>query len=179
MDWEQFIFYGLIGFAVSFTLNYMNEGASRKIEKNKNGETELRMNKLYQILGYTCIVMTSIFLVAALYYQDRELYLIGGIILLIFGGLGVSLLMYYRNHRLIFNDQRIIVYNWRGKPKQLNWNEIEQIKFNLISGYLKVTSNATKLIIHQHLVGLKVFLKKMEEKTKWKAEELNLPINMK
>lgn len=179
MDWEKVIFYGIIGIAVSLAMNFMNKGASQNIRENENGEIELRMNKLYQILGYLCIGITTIFVLAAIYYQDEEMYLIGGIMFLLFGGLGLPILMYYNNHKLRFNDDRILVHNWLGKSNEIKWSEIDSIKFNPFSGYLKINGLNKKLTIHQHLVGLKEFLKRMEEKTKWKVSELKLPIKMK
>ena len=52
MDWEKIILYGVIGLVVSFMMSYMNKGASQEIEENENGEIELQMNKLYQIIAY-------------------------------------------------------------------------------------------------------------------------------
>lgn len=177
MDWEKVILYGLIGLAVSLTMNYMNKGASQEIAKNMNGEIELRMNKLYQILGYVSICFASIFVITALYYQEKELYIIGVLMLFLFGGLGIPCLMYYQNHKLQFNDERIIVQNWRKKVEEITWGEINEIKFNPFSGYLKIRGLNKIITIHQHLVGLKEFTNKMEEKTNWKTSELKLPIN--
>lgn len=134
------------------------------------------MNRFYQILGYISIGFASIFVIAALYYQEKEMYVMGLAMLLLFGGLGIPCLLYYRNHKLKFNDDKITVQNWRKKNQEISWAEIDEIKFNPFSGYLKLRGVNRKLTIHQHLVGLKEFIKKMEEKTKWKASELKLPI---
>lgn len=176
MDWEKVITYGLIGLAVSLAMNYMNKGASQEIAKNPSGEIELRMNKLYQILGYLSIGFASIFVIAALYYQEKEMYIIGMSMLLLFGGLGIPCLMYYQNHKLKFDDEKIVAQNWRKKIEEITWREIDEIKFNPFSGYLKIRGLNKKMTIHQHLVGLKEFTNKMEEKTKWKAKELKFPI---
>ena len=175
MDWSKIITYGLIGLAVSLAANYMNRGTNQEIAKNSNGELELSMNKLYQILGYASIGFASI-LIAVLFYQETEMYMVKILIILLFGGLGVACLMYYQNHKLKFNDERIIVQNWRKKIEEIAWDEIDKIKFNRFSGYLKIRGLNKKMSIHQHLVGLKNFTNKMEEKTKWKTSELKLPI---
>lgn len=176
MDWEKVITYGLIGLAVNLAMRYMSKGASQEIDKDMNGDIELRMNKLYQIVGFVSIGFALIFVIAALYYQEKEMYMIGTAMLLLFGGLGLPCLMYYQNHKLKFNDTRIIAQNWKKKTGEITWTEIDDIKFNPFSGYLKIFGLNKKLIVHQHLVGLKAFTKKMEEKTKWKASELKLPI---
>ncbi len=176
MDLEKVITYLSVTLAVSLAMNYLNRGASQEIEQSKNGEIELRMNKLYQILGYVCIGFASIFVMAALYYQEKEMYVIGIVMLILFGGLGISCLMYYQNHKLTFDDEKITVQNWRKKIEEIKWGEINEIKFNPFSGYLNIRGLNKKMTIHQHLVGLKAFAKKMEEKTKWKTSELKLPI---
>lgn len=178
MDWEKIILYGVIGLVVSFMMSYMNKGASQKIEENENGEIELQMNKLYQIIAYISIAIAIVFIIAAVYYQDNEIYLVSGLMLLLFGGLGVLVLMYYRNHKLKFGEERLVVQNWKGQKTELKWTEINHVKFNPFSGYLKINSLTKSLTIHQHLIGLRSFIEKMEEKTKWKAAELNLPIKM-
>ena len=176
MDWEKVIMYGLIGLAVSLAMNYMNKGASQEIEKSTNGEIELRMNKLYQILGYLSIGFASSLVIAALFYQEQEMYIVGIAMLLLFGGLGIPCLMYYQNHKLRFDDEKITVQNWRKKIKEIAWREIDDIRFNPFSGYLEIRGLDKKMAIHQHLVGLKKFTDKMEEKTKWRTSELKLPI---
>lgn len=176
MELEKIITYGLIGLAVSLAMSYLNKGASQEIINKTNGLLELRMNKLYKILGYLCIGFASIFTIASLYYQEKEMYIIGVLAITLFGGLGVPCLMYYRNHKLRFDHQKIIVQNWIKKKKEIRWEEIDEIKFNPFSGYLIIRSKTEKVKIHQHLVGLKEFTNEMEAKTKWKASVLRLPI---
>ena len=175
MDWEKIIFYGLVGIAVSFAMNYLNKGANQNVEKRKNGDIELGMNRLYQTLGLAGVGSAVVFIAVALFIHEKEVYIISTLMVLLFGGLGVPCLMYYKNHKVTFNDKTISVQNWKGKTNNITWTEINRIKFNPFSGYLKIYGLDKKLTIHQHLVGLKEFVKKMEEKTKWKANELKLP----
>ena len=172
MDWEKVLTYVLSGLAVSLVLNYMNKGASQGIASGLNGQIALRMNKLYQILGYVSIGIALIFVVAALYYQEKGMYIIGILMLFLFGGLGILCLMYYQNHKVEFDDKKITVQNWRKKIEEITWDEINDIKFHPFSGYLRLRGLNKEMAIHQHLVGLKEFTNKMEEKTKWKTKEL-------
>ena len=175
MDWEQIITSGLIGITITLVFSYMNNGANEEIEIQSNGDIELRMNKFYHILGYLSIGFASIFVMAALYYQDKEMYILGFAMLLLFGGLGLLILMYYLNHKLMFNEDKIIVHNWRREVQEIYWTEITEIKFNAFSGYLKINGRNKNLKIHYHLVGLKEFTKRIDQKTKWKSSNLNLP----
>jgi len=92
-----------------------------------------------------------------------------------FGGLGTILIMYYQNHILTYNDNKITVQNWRKQTKEITWEEIENIKFSPLSGYLKIYGLGKKLSIAQHMVGLKGFTNMMEAKTKWNARDLRMP----
>ena len=71
---------------------------------------------------------------------------------------------------------RVAVQDWRKRIEIIRWEEINEITFNPFSGYLKIRGINKRITVHQHLVGLKEFTNKMEEKTKWNASELKLPI---
>ena len=176
MDWEKILTYGLIGFAVALFMNYLNRSANRGSIKNKSGQYELRMNRLYQIVGLLSIFIAIVFLIAAIYYQEKEMYIIGFAMVLLFGGLGIPLLLYYINHRLIFDEDKITSTGWTKKEITLRWDEITEISFSPFWGKIKVQGQNSQLNIHQHLVGLKEFVKLMENKTMWKASNLKLPI---
>jgi len=97
---------------------------------------------------------------------------------LIFGGLSAPLLMYYYNHELEFDEESIVVKNWKGKVDKIKWSEIENVKFSPMWGYLKLKTKSKKLNLYQHLVGLVEFVKLMEIKTKFTAKELKLPFKV-
>lgn len=86
------------------------------------------------------------------------------IIVGILGVLGLVYLMRYHNHKLIFDDEKIIVQNWRGETKEMNWTEINEIKFNYFMIYFKIKGSNKQILINQYLVGFTGFVKKMKEK---------------
>ena len=176
MDWEKILTYGLIGIVVTLFMNYLNRSANQGSIKNKFGKYELRMNRLYQIVGLISIFIAIVFLIAAIYYQDKEIYVIGFAMVLLFGGLGIPLLLFYINHKLVFDENKITSTGWTKKETTLRWDEITKISFSPFSGKIKVQGQNSQLNIHQHLVGLKEFVNLMESKTKWRASDLKLPI---
>ena len=95
--------YGLIGLAVSLSLSYMNKGTNQSVGRNAEGFVELRMNKFYQILGYVVLSLGFIILLVIIYYQEKEMTLIGALAILFVVGLGLPVLLYYRNHKVYFN----------------------------------------------------------------------------
>ena len=177
MDWESLIRYGLIGAAVAGVMTYLNKSSIKEVEPSEDGITVLRMNKFYQYIGWGAVCIGVLSCVIPLFYPEEEdIYLFGIFALSLFGGLGAAFVLYGRNHWLEFNDESITVQNWKGKAETVAWNDIKDVRFNTISGYVKISGPKKTLNIHMHLVGLRTFLNKMEEKTEWKVSELKLPI---
>jgi hypothetical protein len=81
----------------------------------------------------------------------------------------------YRNYRLYFDNENIVVTDLFGKKNTMKWSEIEQVKSNAFTGYLTLSSATTQLKVHQNLKGMVAFKQVMEAQTKWTAKELRLP----
>lgn len=174
MDFGNIAMYAIIGVVVSASMYFMNKGANKEIE-SLDGITELRMNKFYQIVGYSSLIIFSGFIVAVIYINEMAFYIALIFVFLLFGGTGLACVLWYRNHKITFDDNSIIVHNWRNQVEEISWEEITAIKFRPIAGNIKITGLNKIVKVHQHLVGLKTFTQKMEEKTKWKARDLKLP----
>jgi len=169
--------YGIIAFLVPLALAYLQRGTGEKVTKSKNGQIILRMNKFYGIIGLfgvclglaiaTMIVVTNGFVGVAL------------MPLLIFVGTGLPCVLYYQNHILKFDEHTIEVKSVFGKVKSVKWADTHSVSFGAVSGLLSITdSKGTRVKIHQHIVGLSEFIKMMEAKTKWRAKDLKIPIEM-
>ena len=163
---EQIITIGLTAFVTSVAMNYLNKSSEQEVVVNGLGYTVLRMNKLYKILAWICIGITLSCLFTAIYLQEEAMYIVSFLMLLFFGGFGFALLMYYKNHKIEFNDDLIIINSWKGERDELRWDEIETVKYNKLTGHLKLHYKKKKLSIHEHLVGFKMLLNKLEEKKK-------------
>jgi hypothetical protein len=68
---SNYFFYAIVGFTVVAALNYVNKAAVKHVDSNKNGEFFLRINKLYNILGYAALV-TGIIVISASIYGKME-----------------------------------------------------------------------------------------------------------
>ncbi|MEM1326406.1 MAG: hypothetical protein AAGI23_10650 [Bacteroidota bacterium] len=176
MDWDNILFYGVISFVVSLAIGFLNKGSSQPVQANSDGTVELHLPKIYQILGYTLLALGIIFVMSFWYFQEVELLIFGLIICLFCCALGIPLLLYYKNHIVKLDDECLEVSNWLGKSNKIQWSEIAQISFHPFKGYIKVQGLERKLLLHQHLVGLKTFLLKMEQHTKWRISDLKIPM---
>ncbi len=176
---EKIFFYAIIGIAVSTALAFLTKSIAKSIDADERGMFKLRMNKLYGILGIISIVIGLLFLIFLLLTSEpNDSGIWGGVILtiLIFWGLGIPCLMYYRNHRVTFDDNSIVVTNVYGKVKEIKWSDISDVRFKTFAGLLVLTTTSEQIKVHQHLVGLSKFIEYIENKTKWTRKELKVPI---
>lgn len=85
---------------------------------------------------------------------------------LFFSLLGVCLIVLYRNYRLYFDHEVIVVTNLFGKKKSLKWSEIEKVKSNPFTGYLTLSSAQYRIKVLQNLKGFATFTNVLETHTK-------------
>ena len=160
---------------VLLAVQYMKNAAKKPVAPKETGEYELRINRLYQLIGWVPLALALASAVILLTTESEDAW-IGVLLLLFWAALGAGLLMFYNNYRLLFNDERILVRNWLGKTKELHWADISDMSVNQFSGMISVKGAEKKLRIHLYLVGLVEFARKIEEKTAWTAMGLKLPV---
>ena len=176
---ENIILYSLIGIAVSLALLFLTKSTDQNVSVDADGFYNLRMNKFYGIIGVVAILIGVLFGILMPLREERiDSGLIFGIVLMlvIFCGTGIPCLMYYRNHRVSFDNKSIKVINVYGNRKEIQWSDISDIKFRALSGLLVIYTSNESVKLHQHLVGLGKFMGVLETKTKWTREELRIPI---
>ena len=157
-------------------LAFSKRMSKKRIQKGINEEYQLRLNDSYKWMGYIGAIIGFAISVGLLFTNQKDSIWVSFFPILIFSIPGTILLMWYFNHQLTFDEKTIRVRNWIGKSKELNWNKIENIKFNSTLGYLQLFSGSDKINIHFHLVGLIAFLRLMENKTNFKATDLKIPL---
>jgi amino acid transporter len=179
---EKIILYTIITIVVSTAFAFLTKATGKSVETDESGKFNLRMNKLYGILGLIGLVFGLLFLIFVTLTaepNDRGIWI--GVILMftIFWGTGIPCLMYYRNHKVTFSDNAIVATNVYGKMKEIKWNDISDIRFKALSGLLILTTQSEQIKVHRHLVGLSKFVEFIETKTKWTSEELKVPTGKK
>lgn len=175
MDWIE---HAITAILIGAFMAYASSQSTKELSKNIEGKYCLRLNVSYKWIGMVSIVLGIVAFIAGLLSDEEGIFMIVFFVLLIFGGLGIILVMWYQNHQLIFDEETISVKSWKGKTETVKWEAIDNIKFSPIMGYLRIYSKTKKLNIHFHLVGLVGFVRMMEEKTKYTARELKLPFKI-
>jgi hypothetical protein len=179
---EKIVLYSIIGIAVSTALAFLTKATGKSIEIDESRKFNLRMNKLYGFMGIIGLFFGLLFLIFIPLTTESNnggIYFAVILMLLIFWGTGIPCLLYYRNHRVTFDENTIIATSVYGKIREIKWTDIEDIRFKAMSGLLILTTKDDKLKIHQHLVGLSKFIEFLENKTKWTRKELKVPIEKK
>jgi len=171
---EDILPYAITTVAVLLFYRAVTKSSQKVIEMNPHGLTSLRLHILYQILGFLALLFTLIFSIGILLNEDNAIFIIF-FCWLLFGSLGVFLLLWYYKHEVQFDEEQLIVSSWLGKSQDLKWSELEEVRFLAFSGQIKMKGEGKVLKLHQHLVGLSTLLTVMEKHTPFKKSELNLP----
>ena len=151
---------------VIIALSLLKKEMSKKVEPQPDGSFELHVPRIYFFTGLFCGII-FLFLTGWILLdpdtpsEDR----IFGLFFLIFSLLGVYLIVLYRNYRLYFDNESIVVTNLFGKKKSFKWSEIEQVKTNPFTGYLTLSSATTQLKVLQSLMGFVAFKNAIETQT--------------
>lgn len=176
MDWSGIVGTIISSLAMAGLFYIGGTGAAAQQEKTKVGTYLLRPNKLYYYLGLFSCSLVVIAIAATLYFDPSQVLFAIAATVPIFGIPGGYLVFFYRNCWLEFDEEIISTGTLFGKIKRVRWDEIEDISFGKISGYIKVKSAKELLKIHFHTVGLIHFLKMIEDRTDFHPKDLNLPI---
>ena len=142
-----------------------------------NGFIVCRINKVYKYVGWLGILFGLIVgLIAYFSIEDVNEAIIAGVSFLsLFSFIGVIVLLIYRNHILKFNESQFIITSFFGKKKEINWEELKEIKFSVNSNYIKFVSNSNeKVKIHKHLKMLELFADELEKQTKFSRSEMKI-----
>lgn len=175
--WDSIITTVITMLAVSAFTFYASKQAG-KTETTINGNVhEIRLPVFYAWLGWPSTILGFSALLIPILDADNETATWGAALtlVLLFGGLGVAILVNYYYHRVTFDSSGYKVYNWRGRLTSVSWSETKDIKFSAMSGYLKLMSHGKWLRLSSHLVGLRAFLNELEAQTNLKTDKLKLP----
>jgi len=154
---------------------YSNYKSNKRIQRNVYNQFSLKLNKSYLWVGIICCLLGSVLMSAAIKHWNKDIYIMSSLTVVFFLGMGIIVLSWYYNYELIFDEKRIIASDWKRKKITTKWSEIENIKFSVISGYLKLYSKNERIVVHQHSIGFVEFLRFMEMKTNYTKEELKIP----
>ena len=165
----EFLKYAIIGIMVALALQYVNRSASNKPEVNSDQNSILRIHRLYQIFGYIGLAFGLAFLGGSIFTeQETNVLVLMILVSSFFIFMGLAALVLYHRHKVTFDETRIKYYSIFGSQGEINFDEIENISFNPFTSYITISNVMGKKVkLHQHLVGIKHLLDKINK------EEIN------
>lgn len=152
----------------AITRHHLNKATGANIDANWQNDFTLRMQKLYNVLGWICIGFAVFTILPLIIEHPNMIYLFVLLPfgLFFFGGAGILLILYYRNHQVIYDDTYIVVTGPLKKVITSRWDKIVDTQFNSTTGLLTlIDEDGQKLRMNQHLVGLQKFTTLLAKKT--------------
>jgi magnesium-transporting ATPase (P-type) len=171
MDTVGIIVCLLVGIIVNIVITIMESRSTKYIDLSNLKAVELRINRLYQILGII-IILIGIFTSVSYFFKVEGSYFESISLLIFISGLGLLLLVSYQNHKLKFNEDYIMIYDYLGVVDTLKWEDVNEIEFDSKIGFLKISGDNKVLKIHRHMRNINVFFKEVKKKTKLDTYEL-------
>lgn len=171
---EDFIFYfinGLLGF---FILSVLNKQSRKEVNTTQHETFTFRMNKFYLYFGWFLLLLG--FILAFVIKNNENDFIAIMLLLLLFGGAGFYIVIFYLNHRVTIDANKIEVYNFRGKKKSILWSALQAGNFRHIKGMLELEDQQGNVIaIHQHIIGFKSIIQHIESHSTVTFNKRKLP----
>jgi len=176
MDWPEIIGTIISAIILGSFFFIAGEGTAAPQERTSEGTIFLRANKIYYYFGIFSCALVFIAILVTLYYDPSQLLIAFFTTFLCFGIPGLSLVLFYKNCWLEFDENIINSGTFFGQSKTINWDEVENISFGYISKFIKIKSGSELIKVHYHMEGLVEFLKMIEKRTDTKVADLKIPL---
>lgn len=156
----------LIYFFIDLQNCYLDGVSARDPIKDANGNEILQLPIYYAIFG---LISSAIGLTVLMYglinYDSDDIYL-QLIFFILFGGIGLYLILFQRVEKIILTDKYIINNTILGQRKVIAWKHITDVSFNKITWVLKIQAKGVSIKCHRHLVGFPVLIDRLDKKLK-------------
>ena len=162
---------GLLGF---FILSVLNKQSRKEVNTTQHETFTFRMNKFYLYFGWFLLLLG--FILAFVTKNNESDFIAIMLLLLLFGGAGFYIVIFYLNHRVTIDANKIEVYNFRGKKKSILWSALQAGNFRHIKGMLELEDQQGNVIaIHQHIIGFKSIIQHIESHSTVTCNKRKLP----
>ena len=124
-----------LGIILTGIYSYLTLQSKKIIHGDFNGNTTLKMNPFYKHFGNFGLSISLIYACSIFFITNKVYLVIGGLMVFLYGFLGIYMRILFRNHSIIFNELEAEIYNWRGKKKVIQIQDIVNVKKNHFTGY--------------------------------------------
>lgn len=159
---------------LGFVFSYLKMQSVKTIQKDADGFTRLKMNVFYKYYGSFSLFLSALFIVSTALIENKVYIVVGGLAVLLFGGLGLFIFLYFKNHRCTFNEEFVEIVTWRGEKINLRTEEIKRVRMNHLLGHLKLYTSKRNVRLHSHLKGFQTFIDLLEKHRNIKNPTLHM-----
>ncbi|QHT71424.1 hypothetical protein GXP67_34585 [Rhodocytophaga rosea] len=130
-----------------------------------DGKSILRLNSAFGLLAIVFMALGLFMLFYSFVVRD---FSIDGVIIMVglssfFFGMGYWIFTWYRNHRVIFDENEVTVVNPNRNQKTFQWTQIRDVKFNAwTSKYILTLESDEKVGVYQYLTGIEDFINRAQ-----------------
>ena len=156
-------------------LMWLYEQSSRRAPViTSSGYQLLRLPKMMGVIGVVALGVGAGVVIYGLINFNKEDLLYIFLSFLLFGGLGMLLILETYVAKILLTEDSIIRINMLGRKKQILWKDIQNIKYNSTTMELKISSNTTKITCHRYLMGFYHLVRAILDKTPYTLEQLKI-----
>lgn len=131
--------------------------AAKKLAENEESHTDTRgivkASKVFPVVSIASILLALGMAFLKHRQSDAAFYVLAGA----FAVLGICLLIYGHNFRIEYDRMGITVYNFFGKPKQYELQDVQKIELKS-DGYIVRTAKGKIRVEQQFFIGADAFL---------------------
>jgi hypothetical protein len=127
---------------------------------------------IHIIIGWGSIAISLIIGGAQILNRTSDQWPSIALLILLFGGLGILILVLLKKYTLEINKNGISQISHNGWTKDISWDQIEKIKYNVISRELTIYSANSKLKTHSDMIGFGQLYNLLAEKTNIELPEI-------
>lgn len=152
----------VIGVVVVLLTWYVTKQATRKPIETA-GKTVLKFHVIWAVMafvfmGFSLLLLVYSFVILDPADAETAALVFMVVIAILVSAFGIWLYLYYQNHKVIYDEHGIVVYNHKGRETTFRREDIHQVKYNgLRSSFYIVLHNHKKVAVHEYLTGAREF----------------------
>lgn len=157
----------------ALALGLMLANAKRKGEQNEDGHLVLKFPKIFLFIGPLAWAMLIIGLFQSPPEQNKVLLVV--ILFLTIGLGGIYITLYALNFSAIIGSKGIVAKSYLGKTMEMEWAEIDSIKFIRFRNELRIKSSKGKFYVSMYLRGYPELIRLIESHTSFTKSSMKIP----
>ena len=170
----EIIKYLIIAGLILIITYFTRKAAKKDPIENNLGDSVYSLPKLYGIIGIISVSISFIVIIASLIEFTLENLTTKLFLILLFGGLGLPLILMTWVNKVIIDPTEIIQRNMWGKIKTIKLKEIQKIKFNNILSELVINDENNKIRCHENLIGFNDLVSRLSRSTNISKKEMGI-----